>query len=98
MGTGTAVVGAYVLAGEPATANGDHEAAFRRYEDRMGDYARRCQKGGDRTGRFLAPASRFALRARNGLLGNEFLLGLMPKAGKGITNKIDLPDYAHAAG
>ncbi|MCC8243664.1 FAD-dependent monooxygenase [Saccharothrix luteola] len=97
MGAGTAVVGAYVLAGELATANGDHEAAFRRYEDRVRDYARRCQKGGDRTGKFLAPASRFALLARNGLLGNKFLLDLMLKAGKDITNKIDLPDYAHAA-
>ena len=63
----------------------------------MRDYARRCQKGGDRTGKFLAPASRFALRARNGLLGTKFLLDLMLKAGKDITNKIDLPDYAHAA-
>ena len=97
MGTGTAVVGAYVLAGELATADGDHQAAFRRYEDRMRDYARRCQKGGDRTGKFLAPASGFGLRARNGLLGNKFLLDLMLKAGKGITNKIDLPDYEHAA-
>ncbi|MEV1115726.1 FAD-dependent monooxygenase [Actinosynnema sp. NPDC049800] len=97
MGAGTAVVGAYVLAGELATADGDHETAFRRYEDRMRDYARRCQKGGDRTGKFLAPASRFALRARNGLLGTKFLLDLMLKAGKDITNKIDLPDYAHAA-
>ncbi|PSL52577.1 2-polyprenyl-6-methoxyphenol hydroxylase-like FAD-dependent oxidoreductase [Saccharothrix carnea] len=96
MGTGTAVVGAYVLAGELA-ADGDHEAAFRRYEDRMRDYARRCQKGGDRTGRFLAPASALGLRARNGLLGNRFLLAMMLKAGKDITNKIDLPDYARAA-
>ncbi|MFE9746560.1 FAD-dependent monooxygenase [Saccharothrix saharensis] len=97
MGTGTAVVGAYVLAGELAAADGDHRAAFRRYEDRMRDYARRCQKGGDRTGRFLAPASTFGLRARNGLLGNHFLLALMLKAGKDITDKIDLPDYAPAA-
>lgn len=97
MGTGTAVVGAYVLAGELATANGDHRAAFRRYEDRMRDYARRCQKGGDRAGRFLAPPSRFALRTRNGLLGNRFLLGLMLKAGKDITSRIDLPDYSRAA-
>ncbi|MFD0203102.1 MULTISPECIES: hypothetical protein [Saccharothrix] len=96
MGTGTAVVGAYVLAGELA-ADGDHEAAFRRYEDRMRDYARRCQKGGDRTGKFLAPGSAFGLRARNTLLGNRFLLAVMLKAGKDITNKIDLPDYARAA-
>jgi 2-polyprenyl-6-methoxyphenol hydroxylase-like FAD-dependent oxidoreductase len=97
MGTGTAVVGAYVLAGELAAADGDHAAAFRRYEDRMRDYAQRCQQGGDRTGKFLAPGSAFGLRVRNGLLGNRFLLALMLKVGKDITNKIDLPDYARAA-
>jgi 2-polyprenyl-6-methoxyphenol hydroxylase-like FAD-dependent oxidoreductase len=91
------MVGAYVLAGELAAAGGDHTTAFRRYEDRVRDYARRCQKGGDRTGRFLAPASAFGLRARNGLLGNRFLLALMLKVGKDITNKIDLPDYARVA-
>ncbi|GAB2964863.1 FAD-dependent monooxygenase [Saccharothrix stipae] len=96
MGAGTAVVGAYVLAGELAAANGDHVTAFRRYEDLMRDYAQRCQKGGDRTGRFLAPASGFALRMRNGLLGNRFLLDLMLKAGRDVTNRIDLPDYATA--
>jgi 2-polyprenyl-6-methoxyphenol hydroxylase-like FAD-dependent oxidoreductase len=97
MGTGTAIVGAYVLAGELAAANGDHVAAFRRYEHVMRDYAKRCQKGGDRAGKFLAPPSRFALRMRDGLLGNRFLLDLMLKAGKDITNKIELKDYARAA-
>ncbi|MEU4442207.1 FAD-dependent monooxygenase [Actinosynnema sp. NPDC050801] len=97
MGAGTAVVGAYVLAGELAAAKGDHVTAFRRYEDLMRDYARRCQKGGDRTGRFLAPASGLALRMRNALLGNRFLLDLMLKAGRDVTNRIDLPDYATAA-
>ncbi|MFD1150345.1 FAD-dependent monooxygenase [Saccharothrix hoggarensis] len=96
MGTGTAVVGAYVLAGELAAAGGDHRTAFRRYEDRMRPYAERCQKGGDRAGRFLAPPSRFSLAMRNGLLGNRFLLGLMLRAGKGIGSRIDLPDYAPA--
>ncbi|NUS04746.1 MAG: hypothetical protein HOV97_19560 [Nonomuraea sp.] len=32
MGTGPALIGAYVLAGELAAAGGDHRAAFARYE------------------------------------------------------------------
>ncbi|NUT47733.1 MAG: FAD-dependent oxidoreductase [Saccharothrix sp.] len=97
MGTGTAVVGAYVLAGELAAARGDHTAAFRRYEDLMGDYARGCQRSGDRTGKFLAPGTKFGMRARNGMLGNRILLDLMLKAGKDLTTGIDLPDYATVA-
>lgn len=97
MGAGTAVVGAYVLAGELAAADGDHETAFRRYEDLMRDYAQRCQKGGKRTGRILAPGNAFALRMRDGLLGNRFLLDLMLKAGKDMSDDIALPDYTHAA-
>jgi hypothetical protein len=49
------------------------------------------------TAGYPAPASRFALRVRNGFLADKFLRDMMPKAGKDITNKIDLPDYAHAA-
>ncbi len=38
-GTGLAVVGAYVLAGELAAADGDHRVAFRRYEELFRAYA-----------------------------------------------------------
>ncbi|ONI85191.1 FAD-dependent oxidoreductase [Saccharothrix sp. ALI-22-I] len=96
MGAGTAIVGAYVLAGELAAADGDHEVAYRRYEDVMRGYAEGCQRGGDRAGKFLAPPSAFALRMRNGLLSNRFLLNLMLKAGKDVSSKIDLHDYTHA--
>ncbi|WP_433272033.1 FAD-dependent monooxygenase [Actinosynnema sp. CS-041913] len=41
--TSLAVVGAYVLAGELAAANGDHERAFAAYEAEMGDYVRRSR-------------------------------------------------------
>ncbi|MEU4744411.1 FAD-dependent monooxygenase [Actinosynnema sp. NPDC023658] len=96
MGTGTAVVGAYVLAGELAAANGDHRTAFGRYEELMRDYARRCQRGGDRTGKFLAPASAFGLRARNTLLSNKVLLAMMLRVGQDVSSRLDLPDYAAA--
>jgi 2-polyprenyl-6-methoxyphenol hydroxylase-like FAD-dependent oxidoreductase len=44
MGTGMAVVGAYILAGELHEANGDYSVAFARYEAEMREYVRQCQK------------------------------------------------------
>ncbi|KJK57693.1 FAD-dependent monooxygenase [Saccharothrix sp. ST-888] len=92
MGTGTAVVAAYVLAGELARAGGDHRTAFTRYESLLRDYAQGCQKGGDRTGKFFAPGSAIGLRIRNGLLNRRFLLDLMLKEGMKVTT-VALPDY-----
>ncbi len=93
MGTGTAVVAAYVLAGELARARGDHHTAFARYEHTLRDYAQGCQKGGDRTGPFLAPGTTTGLRVRNGLLNRRWILDRMLKMGKQVSS-VDLPDYA----
>jgi 2-polyprenyl-6-methoxyphenol hydroxylase-like FAD-dependent oxidoreductase len=93
MGTGTAVVAAYVLAGELAAAGGDHRTAFPRYEEAVRGYAQACQKGGDRAGRFLAPRSVLGMQLRNRLLGNRVLLNLMLKAGQQVSGKITLKDY-----
>lgn len=93
MGTGTAVVAAYVLASELAAADGDQHTAFPRYEQRLRRYAQRCQQGGDRTGAFLAPRSRMAMRLRNRLLGSPILLKAMLKQGQKVTSAIELPDY-----
>lgn len=97
MGTGTAIVGAYVLAGELAAADGDHREAFARYEHIVRPSAQRCQKGGDRTGKFLAPRTVLGMRARNRLLGTPFLLDLMLKEGRKVTSTMDLPDYRFGA-
>ena len=43
-GTGTAVVAAYVLAGELAAARGDYRTAFGRYERLLRPYVARGQK------------------------------------------------------
>lgn len=94
MGTGTAVVAAYVLAGELAAANGDHQTAFQRYDQASRAYAQQCQKGGKRAGAFLAPRSRMAMRMRNRLLGSRVLLNAMLKEGQKVTSAIELPDYA----
>ena len=64
-GTGTAVVAAYVLAGELAAAGGDHRAAFARYEQLLRRYVARGQKQA-RGGRdFLAPATAEKIRQRD---------------------------------
>lgn len=93
MGTGTAVVGAYLLAGELATAGGDHRAAFARYEGRLRDYARTCQKGGERAGPFFAPRTRLGVRARNAVFGTRAFRDWMIREGQKITGALDLPDY-----
>jgi 2-polyprenyl-6-methoxyphenol hydroxylase-like FAD-dependent oxidoreductase len=53
-GSGLAIVGSYVLAGELAAASSDHASAFARYEARMSDYAESCL----RVGAFYAPRTR----------------------------------------
>ncbi|MEV0412220.1 FAD-dependent monooxygenase [Streptomyces sp. NPDC050448] len=58
MGTGLALVGAYVLAGELAAARGDHRVAFARYEGELREYAAGCQKMGDGVARLMVPGSR----------------------------------------
>ncbi|MFF0445900.1 FAD-dependent oxidoreductase [Streptomyces sp. NPDC004609] len=93
MGTGTAVVAAYVLAGELAQARNDHRAAFTRYESRLRTYARGCQSGGDRTGKFLAPGTATGIRLRNVLLSRPFLLNGMLRLGEKVSSTVALPDY-----
>jgi 2-polyprenyl-6-methoxyphenol hydroxylase-like FAD-dependent oxidoreductase len=64
-GTGTAVVAAYVLAGELAAAHGDYRVAFDRYERLLRPYVARGQKQA-RGGRdFLAPATAKKIRQRD---------------------------------
>ncbi|MGW4206377.1 FAD-dependent monooxygenase [Lentzea sp. NPDC004789] len=87
MGTGLAVVSAYVLAGEMA-AGGN---AFARYEALIGPYARGCQGN---PGPFLAPATRLGMWARDRMFG---LLPKMPTVARmdmRAATAIKLPDYA----
>lgn len=62
-GTGLAVVGAYVLAGELRRASGDHETAFAQYEAKYRNYASVSQT--INAGRLLAPSTHLGIRARN---------------------------------
>jgi 2-polyprenyl-6-methoxyphenol hydroxylase-like FAD-dependent oxidoreductase len=92
-GNGTALVAAYALAGELAAAGGDHTIAFPRYEQRIAKFARGTQKGGDTTGRFLAPRTARGIRIRNGMHNLGWFMTLTSKIAKDRSTNVDLPDY-----
>ena len=96
-GNGTALVAAYALAGELAAAAGDHTIAFARYEQRIAKFARGTQKGGDTTGRFLAPKTARGLRIRNGMHNLGWFMTLSSKIAKDRSTNVDLPDYESLA-
>ncbi|MCY0920782.1 FAD-dependent monooxygenase [Streptomyces sp. H27-G5] len=97
MGTGTGIVAAYVLASELGRTPEDHRAAFARYESLVRPYAEACQRGGDRTGPFLAPATRLGLRVRNTLLRRPRCLAWMLEQGQKVST-LALPEYGTRTG
>jgi 2-polyprenyl-6-methoxyphenol hydroxylase-like FAD-dependent oxidoreductase len=96
-GNGTALVAAYTLAGELAAAGGDHTIAFPRYEQRIAKFARGTQKGGDTTGKFLAPRTARGIRFRNGMHNFAWFMALSAKIAKDRSTNVDLPDYESLA-
>jgi 2-polyprenyl-6-methoxyphenol hydroxylase-like FAD-dependent oxidoreductase len=96
MGTGAAIVAAYVLAGELAAAHGDHRTAFAAYEAGFRDFAKGCQKIAGNAGPFLAPPTERALRRRDRtyrILGSRPLAGLFKKLTEKAATDITLRDY-----
>lgn len=94
-GTGLAVVGAYVLAGELAAAGGDHNAAFPLYEAQLGPYSKGGQGGG--AGKFLAPASKAGIWQRNVTVKMMFrgpFAKMIERIDKRIASNFTLKDYA----
>ncbi|GAA4489139.1 FAD-dependent monooxygenase [Actinoallomurus oryzae] len=90
-GTGLAVVGAYVLAGELAAAGGDHRTAFRRYEEQLRGYAKVARKGN--AGPFLAPPTQARIAMRNQMFKRRLLLKSMLWTADRFASDIDLADY-----
>jgi 2-polyprenyl-6-methoxyphenol hydroxylase-like FAD-dependent oxidoreductase len=93
-GTGLALVGAYVLAGEIAKADGDHTSAFAHYEARFRDYASVSQKVN--AGRLLAPGTPWGIRARNLMFSSLSLVGPLMKIIDRPASNIVLEDYPAA--
>ncbi|HEX6683952.1 MAG TPA: FAD-dependent monooxygenase [Candidatus Limnocylindrales bacterium] len=67
-GTGLALVGAYVLAGELAAAGGDHVAAFACYERIMRPYAQANQKFARRAVKAFTATTPGQVRVRNAMM------------------------------
>jgi 2-polyprenyl-6-methoxyphenol hydroxylase-like FAD-dependent oxidoreductase len=93
-GTGLAVVGAYVLAGEIAAAGGDITVALDGYEQRIRRHASRCQRGVNHVGGFFAPPTRAHLFVRNLLYRIIASPLLVKRVTAAAANDFRLPSYA----
>lgn len=93
-GTGLALVGAYVLAGELASAN-NLGAALARYDEQMRGYAKVALKAN--AGPFLAPPNRFRIRMRDWTFKYPLPLRLMMKVTDHYATNIDLAAYPSPA-
>lgn len=91
-GTGLAIVGAYVLAGELHRAGGDHAVAFAEYERKYRDYASVSQK--INAGRLLAPRTRLGIVGRNILFAGLKLSGPLMKLFDSPAKNIVLENYS----
>lgn len=97
MGTGLAIVGAYILAGELAAAGGDQRVAFARYEAVMRPYVAACQKfGADGAAHFIPqrPSHIWLTMQLFRLLPYMPWKGLIMNAPLKAANAITLPNYA----
>lgn len=90
-GTGLAIVGAYVLAGELARAGGDHRVAFAEYERTYRGYASSSQKID--AGRLLAPRTRLGIVLRNLLFSSLSLFAPLMGIIERPASNLKLRDY-----
>ena len=92
-GSGLAIIGAYVMAGELARSGGD-PIAFDRYDKRLRSFIDSKQKMAPHLGGAFVPKTRFGVGLRN-LLASSFNNPLIAHAalGAGLKDKIVLPDY-----
>jgi len=93
-GSALAMLGAYVLAGELARADGDYARAFRNYESFLRAFIDGKQKAAERFATAFAPQTRFGLWFRNQVLNVSALPGLARlMIGRDIVETMKLPQY-----
>lgn len=95
-GTGLAIIGAYILAGELRRANGDYTSAFAKYEQAMRPYVKKAQSIPTLLGPLMIPKLRWLLRIRITLLRTIVFLrfqGLIAKLARLPSNEVKLEDY-----
>ncbi|MEO8883408.1 MAG: FAD-dependent monooxygenase [Devosia sp.] len=95
MGTGMAVVGAYILAHELRAANGDHQLAFAQYQKKMRPFVDASQALAMKATGGFVPTSKFMIWVRNMFMK---LIPLMPadvilKEAYGAANAISIENY-----
>ena len=93
-GSALAMVAAYILAGELKRANGDHRAAFAKYEERLHSFIAGKQQAAVRFAPFFAPSSRFGMFFRSQvmkLMALPFVTQLA--VGREIRDSVELPAY-----
>ncbi|MFF7943607.1 FAD-dependent monooxygenase [Nocardia gamkensis] len=96
IGTSLALVGAYILAGELAAADGDHRLAYAAYEREMREFAEQAQEFARNAGDGgLLPDSRAQVRLRNLSIR---MLPFLPRrlVGRGmekVAEVVELKDY-----
>lgn len=93
-GTGLAIAGAYVLAGELHACGGDYRAAFARYEQRLMPFVRRKQASAATFASAFAPKTSAGLALRNvltKLMRVQSIARLL--IGRDLRDDIELPDY-----
>ncbi|UNK69987.1 FAD-dependent monooxygenase [Microbacterium sp. H1-D42] len=90
-GTGLALIGAYVLAGELVRARGDHLAALAAYDRRMRKPTKIARTGN--AGPFLAPRSNRRIRMRNWTFANPVSYRSMLWMTDAFATDDRIPDY-----
>ena len=93
-GSALAMISAYLLAGELATADGRYQQAFAGYEKLMREYIGIKQRGAERFASAFAPKTRIGLSLRNLVIRAFAIPGLARLAvGQDIADNLQLPDY-----
>ncbi len=93
-GSALAMTGAYILAGELAKADGQHDIAFANYEELLRGFVEKKQRGAERFASALAPKTQLGLFFRNQVIK----MAAIPRFarltfGRDIIDTLELPDY-----
>jgi 2-polyprenyl-6-methoxyphenol hydroxylase-like FAD-dependent oxidoreductase len=93
-GSALAMISAYVMAGELATACGRYQEAFARYETLLRDFISAKQNAAERFAGAFAPRTRAGLLFRNQVI-RAFAFSCVAKLviGRDITDELELPNY-----
>lgn len=93
-GSALAMISAFVLAGELASAKGAYEHAFANYESRLRAYMEMKQKGAEMFAGAFAPRTALGLWFRNQVIKASAIPGVARLAvGREISDRLSLPDF-----